>query len=415
MAISIGVAIILVIYVLAMGATFYFCVIANPDTSPIARYISHTLPDKVMKLAGKVVGDKGVKVIETFMERLLAIIYLTVVIGSYSLIYFHGFPKARESPHIEEYHLNISMAVFFFALYTWRLTMTTSPGLITKSTHQFYDHFPYDDLLYVEGRIDKRKGVPRLPRSKYDRLKYHQHVPRFDHYCGWVATTVGEENYRMFLLFVAAQLAMCVYGTALLWRFFWGEISDKKLFEVSFFDRVSGAEYQADKWIVCQYLFHKHLYEAGMFVLVVVMSIALLFFLGYHCYITSIGMTTNEHFKWGEVRKWHKEQVRMYKEYQKTQQSSAPGGGDTGESKNKSSGKQKPPVPDGDVTCTGGKSAGEQPDGEAESEEVMEDPGPMPVNIYNRGFVENWKEVLFPRSLQRRAAASKVADKTKAT
>lgn len=240
-------------------------------------------------------------------------------------------------------------------------------------------------------------------------------MPRFDHYCGWVASTIGEENYRLFLLFVTTQFVLCAYGTALLGRFFWGEIHDKKLFEVTFFDKASGMEYQADKWIVFQYLFHKHLYEAGVFTIVAVMSVALIFFLAYHCYITSIGMTTNEHYKWGQVRKWHKEQVRLYEEYLK-QQSASP----TTSSNNNAapqSGKKntvdppKPPVPDGDVTCTGGKSAA---DGEEEST-VMEDPGPMPKNIYNRGFVENWKEVLFPISLRRRAAARNIADKTKAT
>lgn len=78
-----------------------------------------------MKLAGKLMGQKAVKVIEAFMEKLLAIIYLTVIIGGYATVVMHGFPKARESPHIANYHLNVSYCVFFFALYTWRLTMTT--------------------------------------------------------------------------------------------------------------------------------------------------------------------------------------------------------------------------------------------------------------------------------------------------
>lgn len=293
--------------------------------------------------------------------------------------------------------------------------VSNSPGTITKDNVQFYDHFPYDDLLYVEGRVDRRKGVPRLPRSKYDRLKYHQHVPRFDHYCGWVASTIGEENYRLFLLFVATQFALCAYGTALLGLFFWGEIEDKKLFEVKFFDKSSGMEYQANKWIVFQYLFHKHLYEAGVFAIVAVMSVALMCFLGYHCYITSIGMTTNEHYKWGEVRKWHKEQVRLYNAFLKQQSTSSNASNSSNAAsssrKNGSDDPKKPPIPDGDVTCTGGKSS---PEGEEDSP-VMEDPGPMPVNIYNRGFVENWKEVLFPISLRRRAAAAGVVDKTKST
>ena len=125
MAISIGVTVILLLYVMAMGAVFWFCVMADPDKSPTAQYVSHTLPDKFMKLAGKIVGPKGVTIIEAFMEKLLAIIYLTVIIGGYATIVLHGFPKARESPHIPNYHMTLSYGVFFFALYTWRLTMTT--------------------------------------------------------------------------------------------------------------------------------------------------------------------------------------------------------------------------------------------------------------------------------------------------
>ena len=80
-----------------------------------------------------------------------------------------------------------------------------------------------------------------------------------------------------------------------------------------------------------------------------------------------------------------------------------------------------PIVEDGDVTCTGGTTsssssaaaaaaaAGEE-EGVTETakqqpETEMEyfDPGPTPKNPHNRGFIENWKEVLFPLSLRKNA------------
>ena len=125
MGISIGVAVVLVLYVGLMGVTFYACVIADPATSPLALFASHTLPNEFMKLAGKVVGPKGVRFIELFMEKLLAIVYLTVVCGGFSLLWCHAYPWARESDHLANYHLNIGYAVFFLALATWRWTMTT--------------------------------------------------------------------------------------------------------------------------------------------------------------------------------------------------------------------------------------------------------------------------------------------------
>lgn len=91
---------------------------------------------------------------------------------------------------------------------------------------------------------------------------------------------------------------MCVYGTIVVYYLFRGEVRDQNLYDVTFFDRVSGLEFKATNWIVFQFLFHQYLYEAGVFAVMAVMSIALAGFFGYHVYITSIGMTTNESFKW---------------------------------------------------------------------------------------------------------------------
>jgi hypothetical protein len=56
---------------------------------------------------------------------------------------------------------------------------------------------------------------------------------------------------------------------------------------------------------------------------------------------------------------------------------------------------------DGDVTCTGGSSSAPL-ENEAQEYELV-DPGPVPKNIHDKGFLENWKEVLFPISLRKNA------------
>jgi hypothetical protein len=64
-----------------------------------------------------------------------------------------------------------------------------------------------------------------------------------------------------------------------------------------------------------------------------------------------------------------------------------------------------PAVSDGDVTCTGAVDAWS--DGKKNQEYTMlpkiVDPGPMPHNIYDYGIIENWRDILFPRSLRREA------------
>ena len=72
-----------------------------------------------------------------------------------------------------------------------------------------------------------------------------------------------------------------------------------------FFDRVTGEEHYGSIWIISQYLFARHLIEAAVLLLMGVMGIALGLFLGYHIYLTSYGLTTNESFKWGTFTQVH--------------------------------------------------------------------------------------------------------------
>ncbi|CAB9501653.1 zinc finger [Seminavis robusta] len=410
MAVSVEVYVILSLYAVGMALTFYWCVLADPDKSPTAKLVTHTLPTKSHQwFSDHILGPKGTQVVDAIMEKLLAIIYLATVVGCYLVLVTYGYPKARLSSHVEEYHLRNGHILCALAIITWIVTMTANPGCITPETVQFYNHFPYDDLLYVQGRYDAAKGVPRLPRSKFDRLKYHHHVPRFDHYCGWVASTIGEENYRLFLFFVLTQLVLCAYATTLILVFFNGEITDHDLWNQTLFDRVSGLEFQVTRFVMLQFLIDRHLHETIVLAVVGVMTLLLTYFLGYHCYITSKGMTTNEHYKWGQVRKWHQAQVRRFETYKQQQQDTP-----TLQSQQpQQPAAPKPPVPDGDVGCTGGAACVETTT--ADAEPGMADPGPLPKNMYDKGLVENWKQVLFPISLRKKREAAKANDKRKAT
>lgn len=128
---------------------------------------------------------------------------------------------------------------------------------------------------------------------------------------------------------------------------FYGEILDKGLLTATFFDRFTGEEVGTSHWILFQYLFQSHFAEAAVLILMGAMSMALFLFLSYHIWLTSRGLTTNESYKWDAILKWHKIQSKRFREGT-----------------------------------------------------VSDDPGPRPVNIYHQGFVENWKEVIFPKSLR---------------
>jgi hypothetical protein len=58
-------------------------------------------------------------------------------------------------------------------------------------------------------------------------------------------------------------------------------------------------------------------------------------------------------------------------------------------------------VSDGDVTCTGAAGTiASAKKAEEKTEEKIIHPGPMPKNIYNNGFVENWRDIFYPRSMR---------------
>ena len=182
---------------------------------------------------------------------------------------------------------------------------------------------------------------------------------------------------------------MCYYGTFVVGQLFLGEVLDKGLHEAVFFDRVTGEEHHGSVWIILQYLFSRFLIESAVLVLMAVMAIALSLFLGYHIWLTCQGLTTNESFKWGEVQKWYKNELKRYEDAVKN-----------GEIVD--GGHNKPVVSDGDVTCTGVQSDGqESTTKENHDVNAIRHPGPKPVNIYNRGIWKNWEEVLFPIPLRK--------------
>lgn len=365
----------LVLYMGVFAFLVYICLIADSETSKVARYFTEQLPQALWTWLEERLSRRTIDTVAFFSDRVLLLVYCAVVYGAWSLIFWLVYPWIDQSPTVSNTHKIVGYVVFAACVSSWRFATSTSPGIITAKSISRYKHFPYDNLLFDDKRTCKTTGLPRLARSKFDRHKYNANVPRFDHFCGWVHNTIGEENYRYFLLFLLVHFGMCAYGSTVLWWLFVGEVREKKLLEAVYVDRITGEQVPASIFIAIQYLFNRFFYEGGVFMLTLVMAVALFLFLIYHAYLTSYGMTTNESYKWSYVRKWHKRELKRYNEAVKN---------GTIQEKNPQQQQQQP-------------SSGEQAN---EPKESVRHPGPPPINIYDRGFVENWKEVLYPISLR---------------
>jgi hypothetical protein len=193
-------------YLTILVVLIYFCVVADPQSSRTARFLNIELPTLFWRTLRKSLGRESYETVEYVLDRALLLFYCIIVYGGWSVVFAYIYPWIGRQDYLPHYHRYIGVLFFAAGVVSWRTVHITSPGLITADTIALYDHYPYDDLLFTAGQICPTRNIPRLARSKFDRHKYHENVARFDHFCGWVHNTIGEANYRWFLLFLVVHV-----------------------------------------------------------------------------------------------------------------------------------------------------------------------------------------------------------------
>ena len=272
-------------------------------------------------------------------------LYFTFLTIGWGVVFIRVYPLIRASEHLSNIHVTNGYLVFAACLLSWKFASSASPGNITPSTMQKFDNYPYDGILYEENSTCPTLNQRKLARSKYDRFT-QKHVPRFDHFCGWLRQPIGEENYRHFLMFVAVHALMCGYGCLIIASI----IQD------------SGKETTPDDEKTAfgsKLRIHASLSMIMCFLGLV--AVTLLSFFGFHMYLISRGMTTNEYYKWKLITSRHEAAKARYLK-----------------SLNR------------DVR---------KDDEEDQSFTSVNDPGSFPANIYDQGLINNFLEILYPRSL----------------
>ena len=378
-------------YLITLSFFTYYCIIADPSQSRLAHLLTIEWPTKLRRLASDRIGEEYVNQIQAVSTHFLYMAYVVIVFGSWGVIFVYTYPWIDSTNgYVSSNHKIIGCIVFVVCIASWRWACSTSPGIITADNLEQYNNYPFDEILFVNERICPTVGIPKLARSKYDRFS-NVHVAKFDQFCGWLGNPVGEENYRWFLLFLFVHTGMLVYGAIILGYLFQSEINKLKIWDVMFINRANGEEFHASPYVIFQYLFQRFPLHSALLLMFLVLGFVMILFLGYHLWITSRGMTTNEASKWSQVRQWYKAELKRYNKAVKE--------GHMVVKKEQST----PTVIDGDVTCLGAKT--EQTTEERKEMQQICHPGPMPKNIYNYGFAENWRDVLFPRSLRKESIA----------
>lgn len=100
----------------------------------------------------------------------------------------------------------------FFSIFVlpwpWVLVLVLhymDPGEITaENVESYLKAYPYDNLLYKR-KICPTLKIPCPARSRY--CKYtRKRIAKYDHYCPWVISPIGERTHKYFVLFLIANM-----------------------------------------------------------------------------------------------------------------------------------------------------------------------------------------------------------------
>lgn len=104
-----------------------------------------------------------------------------------------------------------------------------------------------------------------------------------------------------FISFLLYHAFLCFYGAYIAFYALAGVVSSKQLLSATFQDAF-GQTYQATWGIVLQYLMSLHLMVVVSVIYHIVVSVTLLLFGAFHVYLVANGTSTNETFKWDDVK-----------------------------------------------------------------------------------------------------------------
>jgi hypothetical protein len=78
----------LAIYILVLALILYICFVADAETSRLALFFTEELPARTWRFVEKRVGRKTLGAIQYVADRALVMIYVVIVFGAWSVIFW---------------------------------------------------------------------------------------------------------------------------------------------------------------------------------------------------------------------------------------------------------------------------------------------------------------------------------------
>ncbi|KAG9160006.1 hypothetical protein Leryth_005751 [Lithospermum erythrorhizon] len=342
--------------------------------------------DYFRRMIDCIFGAKGTTALNTVQyyccdlpNPTLQFIYLAMVGATYAFfvkscfIYIPGF-------YLGEVHRYISLLAVGVGVLLFLLTSFSDPGTVNaKNVSQYVLAYPYDDIIFSEKECKTCK-IPKPARSKHCSI-CDCCVARFDHHCGWMNNCIGETNTRYFMSFLFWHFLLCIYGTVVIALIIAGKLEELRVIHILTVYYGIENSFKSLAPHVAQWLLASFNMQLLIMVFLAIVSLLLAGFFLYHTKLCLTNTTTSETFKWEEFLN----NQRRVKEAEASAVALK-------ESLGKLSHDKKPPP--SKWRNFFGRSR-------------LEDIEVVKTNMYDKGFVHNVYEIVFPLSTRQSFSSNK--------
>ncbi|KAJ3215227.1 palmitoyltransferase swf1 [Dinochytrium kinnereticum] len=173
----------------------------------------------------------------------------------------------------------------------------SDPGKITrKNVEKACQVWVYDYILF-NPKVCSTCLIDKPARSKHCSI-CKACVAKADHHCAWINNCVGHYNYRYFIMFLGSTASIALYGTYLVFRILQNEMDVRRVWSLVIYDRETYARTKITSWqaIMVEPLLSALALFAG------IAGIVVLVFMLYQLSMVLRGLTTNESFKWDDLK-----------------------------------------------------------------------------------------------------------------